>query len=644
MEVTESIAGGGTTAVTAGLDMKNFTLQVINGRWFVAFASVLIMSVAGATYLFGLYSNHIKAVLGYDQTTLNLLSFFKDVGSNVGILSGLINEVTPPWVVLFIGSVLNFFGYFMIWLSVTNRISKPKVWQMCLYIFIGANSQAFANTGALVTVVKIFPESRGFVLGIQKGYLGLSGAIITQLYHAFYGVEDVDSLVLLIAWLPAAMSFIFLRTIRNMKSVRQENELQVFHKFLYISLILAGYLMFVIIVQKSFKFTKNEYGGSVVPVFFILFLPLVVVIGEEYKLWMRNISKGISNNNSNLSPITQAPSSTPMASVATPSPRPPPSIGTPSVSAPILLKQASVSCWKTVFKPPERGEDYTILQALFCTDMLILFIATICGLGGTLSAIDNLGQIGSSLGYPSKSISTFVSLVSIWNYLGRVASGFASEIFMQKYKFPRPLMLTLSLLLSCIGYLLIAFNVRNAVYVSSIIIGFCFGALWPLIFAIISELFGLKYYSTLYNFGTVASPIGLYLLNVRVTGHLYDKEAKKQMVKMGIERKAGELLICNGVECFKLSFIIITSVTLFGSLVSLVLVFRTRKFYKSDVYRKFREEPNAVESEMAMSSIETAGNVGASFEVEDVQEDTNGAKVKEGRFMGVNNGGNGLWE
>jgi hypothetical protein len=34
-------------------------------------------------------------VLGYDQSTLNLVSFFKDVGTNVGILSGLLAEVTP---------------------------------------------------------------------------------------------------------------------------------------------------------------------------------------------------------------------------------------------------------------------------------------------------------------------------------------------------------------------------------------------------------------------------------------------------------------------------------------------------------------------------------------------------------------------
>lgn len=116
--------------------------------------------------------------MGYDQTTLNLLSFFKDLGANLGLLSGLINELTSPWVVFLLGALLNLFDYLMIYLDVSKKIPEPKVWQMCLYIFIGADSRAFANTGALVTLVKIFRERRGFVPGIQKGYLGLSGAII----------------------------------------------------------------------------------------------------------------------------------------------------------------------------------------------------------------------------------------------------------------------------------------------------------------------------------------------------------------------------------------------------------------------------------------------------------------------------------
>ncbi|XP_061363950.1 uncharacterized protein LOC133307459 [Gastrolobium bilobum] len=573
--------------------MKSLTIQVITGRWFVVFASFLIMAASGATYMFGLYSSDIKKTLGYDQSTLNLLSFFKDLGANFGVLSGLINEITPPWVVLVTGSVLNFFGYFMIWLSVTQKIARPQVWQMCLYIFIGANSQSFANTGSLVTCVKNFPESRGVVLGILKGYVGLSGAIITQLYSAIY-YDDTKALILFIGWLPAAISFVFLGTIRYMKPIRQRNELKVFYNFLYISLGLAGFLLVMIVIQKRVNFTRSEFGASTAIALFLLFLPLAVVFMEEYKIWQSKRHALVYPSPVEI--VTEGEKVNPNESTNG--------------------ESKDTKWWQNVFSPPDRGEDYTILQALFSIDMLILFVACISGIGGTLTAIDNLGQIGASLRYPKKSISTFVSLVSIWNYLGRVFAGFASEHILTKYKFPRPLMLTLTLLLSCIGHLLIAFDVPNGLYVASVIIGFSFGAQWPLLFAIISELFGLKYYATLYNFGSAASPLGLYVLNVSITGHLYDKEAKKQLAALGLQRKAGQELNCVGVDCFKLAFIIITAATFFGAIVSLFLVARTRKFYSGDLYKKFRGDVTAEEAEVA--GAENGGRELGQMEIYDV--------------------------
>lgn len=78
---------------------------------------------------------------------------------------------------------------------------------------MGANSQAFTNTGALVTCVNNFPETRDLGLSILKGFVGLSGAVYAQLYQALYGGEDAESLILLVTWLPVAVSVAFVHTV-----------------------------------------------------------------------------------------------------------------------------------------------------------------------------------------------------------------------------------------------------------------------------------------------------------------------------------------------------------------------------------------------------------------------------------------------
>lgn len=542
-----------------------FALQVFRGRWLSLFASFTIMAGVGGTYIFGIYSKEIKASLGYDQSTLNLIGFFKDLGSNVGIFSGLIAEVTPTWFLLIMGSSLNFVGYFVIWLAVTGKIAKPKVWQMCTYMCIAANSLNFANTGVLVTCVKNFPENRGVLLGLLKGFAGLSGAIMTQIYLALYG-NDPQSLIFLIAWLPAAISMAFVYTIRTISASRQPNEIRVLYQFLYVSLVLALFLMAMTITQKLVTFPPVAYDASATIVCGLLFFPLFIVFREELFLWNQ---KKIPTNDVR--------------------------IEIPAYSRTRSEEVPRTSCFSEIWKKPSRGEDYTILQALFSVDMLILLISTACGIGSNLTAIDNLGQIGESLGYPMKNVNSFVSLVSIWNYFGRIFAGLISEKLLVKYKFPRPLMTTLFLFLSCVGHLLIAFPVPGSVYVASVIIGFSFGAQFPLLNAIISEIFGLKHYATLFNVGQLASPVGSYLLNVRLTGVLYDHEALKDLSRKNLHRSSSGELTCIGTHCYRQSFIILAAAACFGALASFILVLRTREFYKGDIYKKFREETQADE-------------------------------------------------
>lgn len=584
-----------------------FSKQVVNSRWFVLFVCFVIMAFTGGTYIFGIYSSAIKTALNYDQQTLDTLGFFKDLGANVGIISGLLYEVAPPWVVLAMGGVMNIVGFMMVWLSVTGHIATPKKWLMFLYITVGSNSQTFTNTAAVITSVKNFPHSRGMVLGLLKGFAGLSGAIFTQIYHATYG-NDPRSLILLIGWLPCVVSFGSMLLVRLIKSDEEKNEVRNFYKFLYIALALAAFLMVAIILENHVRFPDIGYKIVTTVIAFFLSVPLAVVVkGEFVKFLAKKRELALVQINVDQPKDvkeTNDPEGTGSAMEV------PKSFGlklkalyswflrAPSSVSEEFKKLGLRGIHTKYIKAPVRGENYTILQALLSLDMWILFLGAICGIGAALTAIDNMGQIGSALGFSPVDVSTFVSLVSIWNFLGRVVAGFFSEFLLKNYSFPRPLILTTVLAISCVGHLFIAFAIPGSLYVASIVIGFCFGAQWPVIFAIISELFGLKHYSTFYNLVGSASPLGTYILSVRVAGYLYDLEARKQQAHSALDLtiKASSPasaphrneLTCTGVSCFRETFIIMAIVSVVGSIICGWLVMRTKDFYKGDIYAKYQ--------------------------------------------------------
>jgi len=556
----------------------------------MAVACFLILSFAGSNYIFGLYSQTIKINLGYDQEVIDTLAFFKDLGANVGIIAGLINEFGAPWVVLTIGSVMNLTGYLMIWLSVTGKVAKPAVWQMYMYQCIGGSSMTFVNTGIIVTCVKNFPRGRGLVIGLLKGFVGLSGAIITQIYRASVSKDDHPSfLIILAATLPTTVVILLMPFIRPLDAPKEKNETKNFYIFLAMALALAGFLMVFILLENLLVLPQIVIQLFAAVTILIILFPLLIVIRsvlqksdnvvqeDQFTDAFTDRGKSTVELQSSCKDIQSA--SVEISVLATE--------GNSSESSKEVMGADDEKKLKD--KWPQRGEDHTILQALMSLDLWILFIATTCGLGSTITAIDNMGQIGKSLRYSSLSISTFVSLLSIWNFLGRVGAGCISEILLHKYSVPRPFWLSLVLLVASTGHLLIASAVPGSLYMASIIIGMCFGAQWPLMFSIISELFGLRPFAILYNIGASASPLGAYLFSVRVAGYFYDRRAKLEMPSTDVAAASNEMM-CVGKPCFEITFFIMAAISIVGSAIAAVLVYRTRQFYKQDIYGKFNTQ------------------------------------------------------
>jgi len=76
-------------------------------------------------------------------------------------------------------------------------------------------------------------------------------------------------------------------------------------------------------------------------------------------------------------------------------------------------------------KGPRRGEDFKLSEAIWKADFWLLTFSFMCGCGSGVTAINNLAQMGAAQGY--NNVRTFVSLISIWSFIGRLGGGYLSE-------------------------------------------------------------------------------------------------------------------------------------------------------------------------------------------------------------------------
>lgn len=76
-------------------------------------------------------------------------------------------------------------------------------------------------------------------------------------------------------------------------------------------------------------------------------------------------------------------------------------------------------------KGPRRGEDFKLSEAIRKADFWLLAFSFMCGCGSGVTAINNLAQMGAAQGYSNVRI--FVSLISVWSFIGRLGGGYLSE-------------------------------------------------------------------------------------------------------------------------------------------------------------------------------------------------------------------------
>ncbi|KGN63638.1 protein NUCLEAR FUSION DEFECTIVE 4 [Cucumis sativus] len=530
------------------MELESETSSLKN-KWVSTVASVWIQCTSGSLYTFSIYSQTLKSTQGYDQSTLDIVSVFKDIGVNCGVLAGFLYYFATahggrpgPWIVHFAGAIQCFLGYFFIWAAVYGVLPRPPVPVMCLFMLVAAHAQSFFNTANVVTGVRNFPRYSGTIVGIMKGFLGLSGAILIQTYETIFNGQPT-SFLLMLALLPTLNSLLCMWFVR-IHHVDDGIEKEHLNTLSIITLVVATYLMIKIVLEHIFTFQFPLHVATFILLLMLLASPLYIAIRAQPRESRRILHPSFTESDQLIGRHNQ----------------------------------------ETSDFDHERGreseESLTLFQALYTIDFWILFFATACGMGTGLATVNNISQIGLSLGYTSSEINTLVSLWSIWNFFGRFGAGYVSDYYLHAKGWARPLFMFITLMTMSIGHVVIASGLPGALFAGSIVVGVCYGSQWSLMPTITSEIFGVVHMGTIFNAITVASPVGSYLFSVRVVGYIYDKEASSE----------GDT--CIGTYCFMLSFFIMAFATLLGSLAALGLFFWRRSFYDQVVVRRLQHPSN----------------------------------------------------
>uniref|UniRef100_A0ACD5UAU2 Uncharacterized protein n=1 Tax=Avena sativa TaxID=4498 RepID=A0ACD5UAU2_AVESA len=568
-------------------------------RWLVFVAAMWLQSMAGIGYLFGAISPIVKGALGYNQRQVAALGIAKDLGDCVGFFAGSLSAMLPPWGMLLIGAVQNFLGYGWLWLIVTKQAPALPLSMMCALIFFGTNGETYFNTTSLVTCIQNFPKSRGPTVGILKGFAGLSSAILTQLYAVMH-TPDHATLIFMVAVGPSlvALGLMFvIRPVGGHRQVRSSDNNS--FMFVYtICLLLASYLVGVMLVQDFLELSDDVATSLTVILFILLILPIAIPVTLTF--FSKNEYPSLAEEPLLLdSPKVQASTSQEsedqpeliLSEVEEEKPKDMDSLS-PSERRKRIAKlqarlvHAAARGGVRIKQRPRRGDNFSLMQALVKADFWLIWLSLLLGSGSGLTVIDNLGQMSQAAGYID--VHNFVSLTSIWNFLGRVGGGYFSEIIVREHTYPRHIALAIAQLLMAAGHFLFAMAWPGTMYMGTFLVGLGYGAHWAIVPAAVSELFGVKHFGAMYNFLTVANPTGSLIFSGLIASTFYDYEAEKQAQMLpGMGLLAEGPLKCEGAVCFFVSSLIMSAFCVVGAGLSLVIVHRTKPVY-SRLYRSVR--------------------------------------------------------
>jgi len=582
---------------------------------YVALAAALLASGAtGCTYTFGVYSGGLKHKFDLSQTQIDTIGQVTFLGGVLTVITGMINDRLGPSVTCALGGCLLTVIEVLYWLVGSGHINCNGNEEIALAVLSPCIQfcSGFVVAAVFTTLVRNFPRSRGAIVGLGKGWVGLFGGASTQVFSGLFFVPDKDDpksvdyvlfcavAIFCLTVLPAP----FLRTVTkdSDEQARQGNWLlrrRLNLGFMCVVLAAAAVALAAIL--------KPELGSKGHLVIAICILVLWVIIAPLVNLpakwacppegaYSEEGYEAVASKDEEDGPPVRSERQRIQSEGQSRTSR-------ATTSTVLTTSEADHYSGKAGEDAIEVGPELTTSQMVRTLDCWLMYAIATITIGGGTMLTTNLGQICDSVGYGSSA--SAISLFSVGQALSRMGTGLISDHLLIHYGVHRPLFLLVAPGFMALGQtVLLLASGDVTLYIGVLIAGIGFGAIWPLCVVLVSELFGRRNLGGNYMlYDGWCAALGSLGLAKFLPQSIYNSHKQPSTIApslpvpdpYGSGSSSGPE--CVGKECFEGTFAVIAGLAYGAILLCVFLAARNRKLYRGFIqyHREFAGEEEEVE-------------------------------------------------
>ncbi len=485
---------------------------------------VLLDSLGGTQYIYGTFSAALKETFHVKQNVIDYGAMAQNVGNNVGIHASLLLEAHGPRPLIVLSGLLGLLSYALLFVSF--RFEWPlgeQVWLFYLIMALQGQAQMFADMIVVPLAVRRFPENAGMALGLCKSFLGLSGSMVVLAYTSFFSPDTIPFMMFLALLFPAICLFAFFFVSAGdelsgpcsaKRSATREAAAKaaIGRSMLFVPVLLA------LLVSGTFIGAHGAKVAILLSVISVLAVMLSFLSSRPD--YVRDSAQDPEDSASLLETASES-SSAVVAAGAAPAPGalPPPP---PTTTAPTTFSMRDVV----------RGPTFWLQ---------VLCVASAWGSG--LLLINNVGQLVQVVGMSTASKDTFVSVISIFNCVGRIAAGVVSDALVRR-GVKRVFVFSGAVVGMGVAMLVLSLATPTSLGVAAAMVGFLYGSCNVLNPAILGDLYGQANVSRLYSSVILSVIVGCFLIATRLFAAVY--QAHATVDPQGSDK-------CTGAACIELS-------------------------------------------------------------------------------------------